>query len=278
MHINPKNTRNMKKFTLILMAAAMLCGSAMAQNRVKNVYTFSSRLNVAELSVPQQTVQLHRTLLAGYNTLCLPMSLDAEQLQAAAEEVQVERLAAIRQEGSTVCLYFLDCTSEGIEAGVPYLIFTPKTQNLRASTANARLVNTNLQPVTMADSQGNRVTFTSSWQSLQGDGRYGIPAKQDVDVLQSILVKTEPDKTFLPTRCGVIWEQQASSANRLEIRHITSLEGISTSIETLKAKNTRVDIYDVKGQLVRRNAPAASAMETLPAGIYVIGGQKVVVK
>ena len=68
----------MKKITLILMAAAMMCGSAMAQNRVKNVYTFSSRLNLSELSVPQQTVQLHRTLLAGYNTLCLPMSLDAE--------------------------------------------------------------------------------------------------------------------------------------------------------------------------------------------------------
>lgn len=267
----------MKKFTLLLMAAAMVCGSAMAQNRVKNVYTFSSRLNVSELEIPAQTVQLHRTLLAGYNTLCLPMSLDAEQLQAAAPEVQVERLAAIRQEGSTLCLYFLDCTAEGVEAGMPYLIFTPKTQNLRASTANARLVNTDLVPVTMSDSQGNRITFTSSWQSLQGDGRYGIPAKQDVDVLQSILVRTEPDKTFLPTRCGVIWEQQSPTATRLEIRHITNLDGIATSLETLKAKNARVDIYDVKGQLVRRAAPASS-IETLPAGVYVIGGQKVAVK
>ncbi|MBQ7495537.1 MAG: T9SS type A sorting domain-containing protein [Bacteroidaceae bacterium] len=267
----------MKKFTLLLMAAAMICGNAMAQNRVKNIYTFASRLNLAELEVPAQTVQMHRTLLAGYNTLCLPMSLDAEQLQAAAADVQVERLAAVRQEGSTLCLYFLDCTAEGIEAGVPYLIFTPKTQNLRASTANARLVSTDIMPVTMTDGQGNRVTFTSSWQSLQGDGRFGIPAKQDVDVLQSILIRTEPDKTFLPTRCGVIWEQQAPTATRLEIRHITSLDGIATSLETLKAKNALVDIYDVKGQLVRRAAPA-TAVESLPSGIYVIGGRKVAVK
>ena len=267
----------MKKFTLFLMAAAMVCGSAMAQNRVKNVYTFSSRLNVAELEVPAQTVQLHRTLLAGYNTLCLPMSLDAEQLQAAAADVQVERLAAVRQEGNTLNLYFMDCTNEGIEAGMPYLIFTPKTQNLRASTANARMISTEVIPVTMADNQGNRVTFTSSWQSLQGDGRYGIPAKQDVDVLQSILVRTEPDKTFLPTRCGVIWEQQSPTATAIKICHVTSLDGIATSIESLKAKNARVDIYDLKGQLVRRGAPA-SAIESLPTGVYVIGGQKVAVK
>ena len=155
----------MKKFTLLLLAA-VLCGSAFAQNRVKNVYTFSSRLNVAELQIPNQTVQLNRTLLAGYNTLCLPMSLSAEALQAAAEGVQIERLAAIRQEGATLCLYFLDCTEDGMEAGQPYLIFSPKTQNVRASTANARFVATELVPITMSDSQGNRVTFTSSWSSL----------------------------------------------------------------------------------------------------------------
>lgn len=260
------------------MAAALTVGSAMAQNRVKNVFTFASRLNVAELQVPEQTVQIHRTLLAGYNTLCLPMSLTAEQLQAAAEDVQVERLAAVRQEGSTVCLYFLDCTAEGTEAGQPYLIYSPKLQNLRASTANARLVNADIQPVTMADGQGNRVTFTSSWQSIQGDGRFGIPAKQDAEILQSVLVKTEADKTFLPTRCGFIWEDQAPTATTLEIRHITSLDAIATSIETLKAKNASVDVYDVKGQLVRRAVRVNSAMESLPAGIYVIGGQKVAIK
>ena len=267
----------MKKFTLLLLAA-VLCGSAFAQNRVKNVYTFSSRLNVAELQIPNQTVQLNRTLLAGYNTLCLPMSLSAEALQAAAEGVQIERLAAIRQEGATLCLYFLDCTEEGMEAGQPYLIFSPKTQNFRASTASARFVATELVPITMSDSQGNRVTFTSSWQSLQGDGRYGIPAKQDVAILESILVKTESDKTFLPTRCGFIWENQAPTATQLEIRHVANLAGIETNMKALKANNALVDVYDLKGQLVRRQEAVNNALESLPTGIYVIGGQKVAVK
>ena len=108
----------MKHFTLALVAAAAFCSQAFAQNRVKNLYTSSETLNVSMLN-NEQPVQINRTLFAGYNTICLPMSLTAAQLQAAAKDVQVERLISIGQEGSTLNLYFLDCTSEGIEAGVP---------------------------------------------------------------------------------------------------------------------------------------------------------------
>ena len=169
----------MKHITLLLLVAASVCTSAFAQPRPKYVYTSSTTLNVEALQNQAQPVVLNRTLYAGYNTICLPMSLSAEQLQAAAKDVQVERLEMVRQEGSTLNMYFLDCTNEGIEAGVPYLIFSPTFQTLRANTQNASGISTELKSISKSDGNGNTVTFGSSWEAIQVEGRYGIPAQQD---------------------------------------------------------------------------------------------------
>lgn len=268
----------MKHFTLLLMAAATICTNAFAQNRAKNVYTSTTALNLEVLQNQTQPVILNRTLFAGYNTICLPMSLDAEQLQAAAKDVQIERLEAIRQEGSTLNMYFLDCTNEGIEAGVPYLIFSPTFQTLHASTMASSGVSTELKSVSKSDGAGNTVTFGSSWETLMVEGRYGIPAQQDAYLLESILIRTEGDKAFLPTRCGFTWDTQSSSATALEIKHVTSLEDIGTSIEKLQASNATVDIYNAQGTLVLSQTNINTAKQTLPQGIYVVKGQKFAVK
>ena len=268
----------MKHFTLLLMAAATICTSAFAQPRPKYVYTSTTTLNLEQLQNQAQPVVLNRTLFAGYNTICLPMSLSAEQLQAAAKDVQVERLEAIRQEGSTLCMYFLDCTQEGIQAGVPYLIFSPTFQTLHANTTDALGINTELKSITKTDDEGNTVTFGSSWEMLMVEGRYGIPAKQDVDILQSVLIRTEGDKAFLPTRCGFTWDQQASTASALEIKHVTSLEDVETSIEKLEKTGTTVDVYNAQGTLVLSRTSISAAKKSLPQGIYVVKGQKFAVK
>ena len=56
--------------------------------------------------------------------------------------------------------------------------------------------------------------------------------------------------------------------------------GILTSIDSDKVVvlPSVVNVYDVNGQLVRKNVKAVNAKKDLPAGVYVIGGQKVVVK
>ena len=206
------------------------------------------------------------------------MSLSADQLKAAAKDVQVERLEVIRQEGSTLNMYFLDCTSEGIEAGVPYLIFSPTFQTLHASTADAQTVSTELRSVSKTDGQGNAVTFGSSWETLKVEGRYGIPAQQDTYVLESILIRTEGDKAFLPTRCGFTWDQQTSDATALEIKHVTSLDDIETSIEKLQQAGTTVDVYNAQGTLVAPQTTISAAKQSLPQGIYVVKGHKFAVK
>ncbi|MBO7100293.1 MAG: T9SS type A sorting domain-containing protein [Bacteroidaceae bacterium] len=267
----------MKHFTLALVAMAAFCSQSFAQTKVKNLYTSGTTLNVSLLNNEEQPVQINRTLFAGYNSICLPMSLSAEQLQTAAKGVQVERLISIGQEGAILNLYFLDCTNEGIEAGVPYLIYSPTIQTLRANSTDAGAVSTDLKFVTKTDGTGNQITFGSSWESIQVEGRYGIPALQETDELQSILICTNGDKTFLPTRCGFTWDAKSATAQALEIKHITDVAGEETCIKDLQSLDAEVDIYNVQGAMVQSKANINKAMKTLPNGIYVIKGMKVAI-
>lgn len=254
----------MKQLVLTMTAAAMLCSlSATAQNRVKNLYTESKTLKVEQVENMEQAVQLNRYLFAGYNTLCLPMSMSGEQL--AERGITAERLTAIHQEGTTLQLHFVDCTNEGIEAGVPYLIYSSKSQYLRLKNTEAGRINTELKTIRMSDGQGNQVAFSSSWDSKQKDGLYGIPAKQNVTPLESVLVRTTADLSFLPTRCGFSWEQQAANAERLEIIHATGSE--VTAIKQMNSNsNASTDVYDLQGRKVNGNA----------RGLTIQNGKKVI--
>jgi len=259
----------MKKIVLAMTAVAMMFAqNTTAQTRVKNVYTEASSFKVEQVQNTAQAVQMNRYLYAGYNTLCLPMSMNAAQLANTARDLRVERLEAIRQEGQVLCLYFVDCTAEGIEAGMPYLVYSPGTQYLRAKNTEADAVATDLKIVRMTDGQGNQVAFSSSWSIRQKDGLYGIPAKQNVTPLESVLVRTTADLAFLPTRCGFSWEQQSSTAESLEIRHISASE--ATAIRSLNGVDNATDgsAYDLNGRRINGNQH----------GLYIQNGRKVVIK
>lgn len=267
----------MKHLVLALTAAVAMSTTAVAQNKVKNLYASSSSLKVEQLVNTEQTVQLNRYLFAGYNTICVPMSVEASVLNQA--EVRIERLAGLQQEGNTLYLCFVDCTNEGIQAGLPYLIYSPKAQYLRMKNTDAQNFQTEAGVIRMSDTEGNQVSFSSSWESKQKDGLYGIPAQQNTAILQSILIRTEADKTFLPTRCGFTWEQQSATANDLKIKHLASIAELGTTgIKQLSSKDGVVDIYDLKGNSVMKQVKAADALKSLKRGVYVIGGEKVVVQ
>ena len=258
----------MKQYLFLMAAAALLCSqSATAQNRVKNLYAETQTLKVEQVENLEQSVQLNRYLYAGYNTLCLPMSVSASQLNA--KNIRVERLTAIRQEGATVVLYFVDCTDEGMEAGMPYLIYSPVKQYLSVKNTDADRIGTTLKTVRLNDGQGNQIAFGSSWERRTKEGLYGIPAKQNVTPLESVLVRTTADLSFLPTRCGFSWEIQSGTADKLEIRHATAAE--TTGINNMSGNdhvngNTMVNIYDLNGRHVAQPAK----------GVNIINGKKVV--
>lgn len=257
----------MKQIVLTMMALAVTC-TATAQNRVKTLYTETQTLKVEQVQNMESPVQVNRYLFAGYNTLCLPMTLSAEQLQAAAKDIRVERLAAIRQEGSTLQLLFVECTNEGIEAGLPYLVFSPTRQYLKAKNTDANGFDTEIKTVRMDDGKGNIVSFASSWDKRQKNGLYGIPAKQDVEILEAVLVRTTEDLSFLPTRCGFSWEQQAPTAEKLEIIHTNNaaIAGIKDVKRETSGDNR---YYDLNGRSL--NTPNQK-------GIYIHDGKQVIVK
>lgn len=258
----------MKRLVLTMTIAAMAASqSAFAQNQVKNLYAESQTLKVEQVLNSSQTVRLNRYLFAGYNTLCLPLSMSADQLSTAAKGLRIERMAAIGQEDNTLCLYFVDCTDEGIQAGVPYLVFSPEKQYLRAKNTDAFAAGNEIVTLRMNDGRGNQVAFGSSWEQRNQAGLYGIPAKQNVEVLESILVSTTSEQAFLPTRCGFSWEEQSPTAKKIEIRHVSASE--LTAISAVKQVTTDGAYYTIDG--VRVNSASK-------AGLYIKNGKKVVIK
>lgn len=257
----------MKKLLLAMTLTMALSTVAVAQNRVKNIYASSNKLDMELMQSSEQTVQLNRYFFAGYNTLCLPFSLTAEQVAEVAKDLRVERLAAIQQHGETLNLLFVDCTSEGITAGMPYLIYSPTSQYLRVKNTEALSFDSELKAVRMSDNKGNMVTFGSSWENMVKEGRYGIPAKQDVTPLESVLVRTNADKNFLPTRCGFTWDMQTSTATKLEIKHVAKSDVTAIS-NTVREKAASADNYDLQGRKVANTSK----------GIRIQNGKKIVVK
>ena len=256
----------MKQIVLTMVALATF--SAATAQKVKSLYAETQTLKVEQVQNTEMPVQVNRYLFAGYNSICLPMTLSAEQLAATAKDIRVERLAAIRQEGATLQLLFIDCTNEGIEAGMPYLVFSPTRQYLRAKNTEANAIDTEIKTVRMDDGKGNQVSFSSSWTSRQKNGLYGIPAKQNVEILESVLVRTTEELSFLPTRCGFSWEQQAPSAEKLEIVHVSPAD--VTAIKELKQKGTADNrYYDLNGRNI--NKPSQK-------GVYIHEGKQVIVK
>lgn len=258
----------MKQLVLVLTMTMALSTTALAQNKVKNIYASSYKLDIEKMQNSEQAIQLNRYFYAGYNTLCLPFSLTADQVAAAAKDLKVERLAGIQQEGAVLNLYFTDCTADGIQAGVPYLIYSPTSQYMRVKNTDVLNYNKELKAVRMADDNGNVVTFGSSWESVEKVGRYGIPAKQDVTPLESVLVRTEGDKTFLPTRCGFTWDEQAPSANELKIQHIGSMGEVTTILGVKQNNSTGGDYFNLQGRKTTENAK----------GIRIQDGKKTIAK
>ena len=257
----------MKQLVLAMTMAMALSTSAFAQNRVKNIYASSDKLDMELMQNNEQTVRLNRYFFAGYNTLCLPFSLTADQLAVAAKDMKVERLAAIQQQGETLYLYFVDCTADGIQAGMPYLVYSPTSQYLHVNNTDVLTYDTELKTVRMSDNNGNVVTFGSGWERIGKAGRYGIPAKQDVTPLESVLIRTNAEQDFLPTRCGFMWDQQSSTAVKLEIKHAAMSD--VTAINSIAQDNASNAInYDLQG----RKATSSSK------GVYINNGKKVVIK
>lgn len=153
------------------------------------------------------------------------------------------------------------------DANVPYLVKT-KGDNLfngttltnatvaqTPETVENRIAGTG---VTHKGNFGETMTITSdgqtSWYGYNKNGSF-------VKVLSG---------TVKPFRSAINSTGAAPSSFALK------LDGTVTGILNLENPNAKVDVYTVSGVCVRKNVPAASALNGLSRGVYIVGGQKVV--
>lgn len=105
---------------------------------------------------------------------------------------------------------------------------------------------------TTVPSEGNE--NNESWYGYNADGKF---------------VKATSG-TINPFRAAIKSTGIAPSSYALK------LDGTVTGILNLENPNAKVDVYTLSGVCVRKNVPAASALNGLSRGVYIVGGQKVV--
>lgn len=71
-----------------------------------------------------------------------------------------------------------------------------------------------------------------------------------------------------------------TQSNEVEsvLPNVSTSATVVTAISQLGSDNQSVNVYDMKGVLLRRGVNPAEATKGLPTGVYVIGGKKVLVK
>ena len=210
-------------------------------------------------------VNLIRKLVPNYwNTVCLPFSLTEGQLKEWLGEGTVA-LEYVSCEDNT--LHFVSV--KGMEAGVPYLVQVgDETKLVDADKGEyytfkdvdaARFVE-NPKPATPA---GADYTFYASFVQTTAPSRVYVLNNDQVYHLTSSMTM----KGFRG-----YFRQNTPSAAPL---NFWTIDEDVTDISTVFRQRGRVDIYNTKGQLVRRQATSAQG---LVRGIYVVDDQKVLVR
>lgn len=247
----------------ILLSAAMVAAlSANAQTtapRTKYVSTSAETIDI-EL-VQQATTRLSRTFYFGYNTLCLPYSLTAEEVETnLGAGMKIEKPVGAMLEGNDFVLCFAECTGEGIEAGMPYLVYSDKAKYVAFTNTTGTSVDTPAS-VSFGDGQGNVATFRGSFERLTPIGTWAIPAVQGE--IPANLICCDGARMLNPTRCFFTWDAQ-NGANNMVIRHLAAGETVS-GITSANITTADGAVYNTAGQRVQQGH-----------GVMIQGGKKIV--
>lgn len=201
-------------------------------------------------------VALTRTLGAGYwNTLCLPFSLTAEQVKTVfGDGVQLRTYSNVT--GST--MNFVSATT--IEAGAPYLI---KVEEDVVDPIIEGVDVTADEPVAKGDTYAMKGTYTTYALATNGSNLF----LGDGDKFYR---PAEGQNTMKGLRAYFIVPSGTNAAALY-----ANIDGVETSIDETSADvvvDSHATIYNLSGQVVGND------LRSLPRGIYIQNGKKVVVK
>lgn len=203
-------------------------------------------------------VTFNREFKAGnLSTVVLPFYFDAADVNGT-----VYKLESV--ENGVLSFKSVEGTAD---ANVPYLVKTGGDNLFKKSLTNATVAQT---PETVENSiAGTGVTHVGNFgetMEITSDNQtswYGYNKNGSFVKVKSGTIK--PFRTAINST-------SATTQNSFALK----LDGTVTGILNLENPNAKVDVYTVSGVCVRKNVPAASALNGLSRGVYIVGGQKVV--
>lgn len=204
-------------------------------------------------------VHLTRTFSANsWNSLCVPFAIsEAEVKDQFGNDAKVAKFTG----ATATTLEFSTCT--GIEAGKPYLVYIPEgaTQTkftFKGVTAFAS------QPtdVVLQGSTNEKTTFHGYfYKSTAPKGSYVLR--------KNLVYHLVSDMDIKGFRAVLI-----DGTNATRVFTQWSLDGTTTGIGNIDANVIqRYNVYNTNGQMVRH---AATSLDDLPHGVYIVNGKKVI--
>lgn len=202
-------------------------------------------------------ITINRTFKQGWNTVCLPFATSALVLEA--NENGVQEFTSADEKGLT----FTKVANGKIEANKPYLIYFDSETIFDDAypLCYGGNITANPTPVTYG-----AYTFSGNYTAnMNMNGKYGVA---NINGVQKLRIGGAT--ATLPAGCAYF--TTTNNANGMLIRmdggNTTGILDVNTGVVV---ENTAV--YNLQGVKVSNNGTAG-----LPAGIYVMGGKKVIVK
>lgn len=203
-------------------------------------------------------VVMARTFKAGWNTYCMPFDYNVADLGT---DVKVQEFVSANDNG----LNFAAISDGVLKANNPYLVFFP-AETVKGTTDKPIYFATTVNSYNPTPVIYGAYTFSGNYTAgMNMDGKYGVAT---VDGVQKLRIGGAT--ATLPAGCAYF--TAANNANGMLIRldggNTTGILDVNTGVVV---ENTAV--YNLQGVKVSNNGTAG-----LPAGIYVMGGKKVIVK
>ncbi len=206
-------------------------------------------------------IHLVRTLEADrWNTFCVPFSLD--QAETEARFSAVKALSSVEKDGNSWTLDFTDAGR--IKAGVPYLV-KPLASATEMTLHDAAVTGTESTRTTI-----DGVNFIGTYSPMTiRSGEFFI--SDDMFYLADTDVSVKGYRAYI-----TLDSNPANQVNRLRI----SIDGAPTGVEAIPGnaagEEKAVDVYTLNGMKMKSHVRKSQALDGLPKGIYIVGGQKTV--
>lgn len=225
--------------------------------------TFAPAYNLTEgVSIPTTSLsnlQFTRSFKSGWNTLILPFATTAAQLGAE----EVDQLSSLSTDHNWV--NFEKVESGELAANVPYLVKFADAKEVTLYYGGEVTTAGNLTTTASATSGNGQVSYVGNYvASMDMNGKYGLYEDQIVQGGTNALLPS--------TACYFDFKNVANPA-ALSVKFGN---GETTSISTITAPaaTQATGVYNLQGVKLNNTGSTAG----LPAGLYIVNGQKVLVK